>query len=180
MTVVNNSAPHTHPNDKLRYIPKSGMSRDHTRTGSRRSRCLGGVAEVRPCETGWFRRSLSIVLDFSPLELLTVTMTMYQVSKSGRTYQNGKATGDDLRRLIIDKCLAAGGDRISGHLPTTYTAIANKVLVTANTVSKIWRRFCTDMTYGPLQHSGDFCSKLSARDLELIETLKNVKGSMSL
>ena len=52
MTVVNNSAPRTHPNDKLRYIPKSGMSRDHTRTGSRRSRCLGGVAEVRPCETG--------------------------------------------------------------------------------------------------------------------------------
>jgi hypothetical protein len=53
MTVVNNSAPRTHPNDKLRYIPKSGMSRDHTRTGSRRSWCLGGVAEVRPCETGW-------------------------------------------------------------------------------------------------------------------------------
>jgi hypothetical protein len=54
MTVVNNSAPRTHPNDKLRYIPKSGMSHDHTRTGSRRSRCLGGVAEVRPCETGCF------------------------------------------------------------------------------------------------------------------------------
>ena len=50
---INNSAPRTHPNDKLRHIPKSGMSRDHTRTGSRRSRCLGGVAEVRPCETGW-------------------------------------------------------------------------------------------------------------------------------
>ena len=53
---INNSAPRTHPNDKLRYIPKSGISRDHTRTGSRRSRCLGGVAEVRPCETGCYRR----------------------------------------------------------------------------------------------------------------------------
>jgi hypothetical protein len=52
MTVVNNSAPRTHPNEKLRYISKSGMSRDHTRTGSRLSRCLEGVAEVRPCETG--------------------------------------------------------------------------------------------------------------------------------
>ena len=30
MTVVNNCAPRTHPNDKLRYIPKYGMSRDHT------------------------------------------------------------------------------------------------------------------------------------------------------
>ena len=58
-TVVNNSAPRTHPNDKLRYIPKSGMSRDHTRTGSRRSRCLGGVAEVRPCETGCTQASYS-------------------------------------------------------------------------------------------------------------------------
>jgi hypothetical protein len=55
MTVVNNSAPRTHPNDKLRYIPKSGMSRDHTRTGSPRSRCLGGVVEVRPCEAGWVK-----------------------------------------------------------------------------------------------------------------------------
>jgi hypothetical protein len=56
MTVVNNSAPRTHPNDNLRYIQKSGMSRDHTQTRSRRSRCLGGVAEVRPCETGWLEQ----------------------------------------------------------------------------------------------------------------------------
>jgi hypothetical protein len=33
MTVVNNSAPRTHPNDKLRYIPKSGMSRDGPEQG---------------------------------------------------------------------------------------------------------------------------------------------------
>jgi hypothetical protein len=60
--IVNNSAPRTHPNDKLRYISKYGMSRDHTRTGSRRSRCLGGVAEVRPCETGWTRAHLKLYL----------------------------------------------------------------------------------------------------------------------
>ena len=105
---------------------------------------------------------------------------MYQVNNSGRVYRSGKALDGDLRRLIIDKCLAAGGNRLTGELPTTFTAIAKVVQVTKNTVSKIWRQYCNDLSDCPLQRGGDFCSKLTAGDLELIETLKNTKGSISL
>ena len=105
---------------------------------------------------------------------------MYRVNKQGRVYMPGKALENDLRRLIIDKCLAAGGDRISGELPVAFETVANEVQVTVNTVSRTWRRFCTTMVEDPLQTGGDFNSKLTAGDLELIETLKTVKGSISL
>ena len=71
---------------------------------------------------------------------------MYQVNKSGRSYRNGKAVDGNLRHPAIDKCLAAGGHRISGNLPTSFTAIANEVQLCPNTVSKIWRRFCAKFT----------------------------------
>ena len=83
-------------------------------------------------------------------------------------------------KLIIDKCLAAGGDRISGELPVAFETVANEVQVAVNTVSRTWRRFCTTMVEDPLQTGGDFNSKLTAGGLELIETLKTVKGSISL
>ena len=34
-----------------------------------------------------------------------------KVNKLGRTYTPGKALDNDLRRLIIDKIIAAGGER---------------------------------------------------------------------
>ncbi|XP_028397235.1 uncharacterized protein LOC114521047 [Dendronephthya gigantea] len=105
---------------------------------------------------------------------------MYQVSKYGRSYRNGKAVEGDLRRLVIDRCLAAGGDRISGFLSTSFTAIAHELKLSPNTVSKIWRRFCESNSEDPIQRGGDFSSKLTPGDLELIETLTKIRGSISL
>ncbi|XP_028395745.1 uncharacterized protein LOC114519771 [Dendronephthya gigantea] len=105
---------------------------------------------------------------------------MYQVSKYGRSYRNGKAVEGDLRRLVIDRCLAAGGDRISGFLSTSFTAIAHELKLSPNSVSKIWRRFCESNSEDPIQRGGDFSSKLTPGDLELIETLTKIRGSISL
>lgn len=105
---------------------------------------------------------------------------MFQVSKSGRCYRNGRAVDSDLRRLVIDKCLAAGGDRISGDLPTPFTTVANEVKLCSNTVSKIWRRFCTNFTEDSIQKGGDNSSKFTEGDLELIEHLIKMRGSISL
>ena len=91
---------------------------------------------------------------------------MYQVSKSGRCYRNGKAVDGDLRRLVIDKCLAAGGDRISRDFPTSFTAIANEAQLCPNMVSKIWRRFCANFTEDSSQKGGDISSKFTEGDLE--------------
>lgn len=92
----------------------------------------------------------------------------------------GKAPVIDVQRLIIEKCFAAGGDRLSGKLQVAFETVASEVQVSVNTVSRTWRWFCTTMVEDPFQTDGDFNSKLIARDLELIETLKTVKGSISL
>ncbi len=105
---------------------------------------------------------------------------MYQVNKKGRMYRPGKSLDGDLRRLILDKCLAGRGDRLTGELPISNKIVADQVQVTVNTVSRVWRRFCSDSMEDPLPSGGDFSSKLTAGDLELIETLKTVKGSIHL
>lgn len=44
---------------------------------------------------------------------------------------------------------------------------------------KIWNQFCSTRTLTPSSKGGDFCSKLSEGDLQLIETLKTMRGSIS-
>ena len=64
------------------------------------------------------------------------------VNKFGRSYNLGKSLDNDLRRLIIDECLKSGGDATFDYLPVTYVSIASCFNVSANTVSKIWKKFC--------------------------------------
>lgn len=99
----------------------------------------------------------------------------------GRSYHSGKALDTDLRHLIIDECINSGGDTISGYLPVTYVSVASRFHVAVSTVSKIWKNFCfRERRVDPLSKGGDRCSKLSDGDLELIEILKTVKGSIQL
>jgi transposase len=105
---------------------------------------------------------------------------MLKLSKAGRTYEVGKALSDDFRRAIIDKILEKGGDRVSGVIPVPYTQIAEHFKVAPNTVKSIWKRFCEDYTVARLPVSGGNTQKLSQGDLELIEVIKNAKGSISL
>jgi transposase len=61
-----------------------------------------------------------------------------------------------------------------------YTQIAEHFKVAPNTVKSIWKRFCEDYTVARLPVSGGNTQKLSQGDLELIEVIKNAKGSISL
>lgn len=101
------------------------------------------------------------------------------VNKKGRSYPPGKALDVDLRSLIIDHCLKNGGDPAHLYLPVTFESVADKYSVTANTVSKIWKNFCLqERTVRPSEKGGDRVMKFSDGDLELIEVLKTVKGSV--
>ena len=103
------------------------------------------------------------------------------VSKSGRSYSLGKSLENDLRRLIIDECIKSGGDATFGYLPVTYVSIASRFNVSANTVSKIWKRFCYEGRKIDLSpKGGDRSSKISEGDLELIEVLKKTHGTIQL
>ena len=103
------------------------------------------------------------------------------VNKKGRSYPPGKALDVDLRSLIIDHCLKNGGDPAHLYLPVTFESVADKYSVTANTVSKIWKNFCLkERTVRPAEKGGDRVMKFSDGDLELIEVLKTVRGSVQL
>ena len=96
----------------------------------------------------------------------------YKVSKRGRTYQPGVAISNDLRNLIISNIISLGGDRLTGHFPGAYSEIANTLKISPHTVTKVWKDFCHTHAIESKKRGGDFSSKLTAGDLELIETLK--------
>ena len=73
-----------------------------------------------------------------------------------------------------------GGDRVTGIFQSSYLQVARDLKVSANTVKKIWTQFCESYNFESLKRGGDYSSKLSNDDLELIETLKVEKGSTSL
>ena len=99
------------------------------------------------------------------------------VNKFGRSYNLGKSLDNDLRRLIIDECLKSGGDATFGYLPVTYVSIASRFNVSANTVSKIWKKFCYEgRNINPSPRGGDRSSKFSEGDLELLEVLRKRKA----
>ena len=103
------------------------------------------------------------------------------VNKFGRSYHSGKALCPDLRRLIIDRCLCYGGDQLSGYLPVEFKVVGKELGVSGNTVAKIWCKYCfKDRQTTPLAKGGDYCSKLSGRNLELIEMLKTTQGLIQL
>ena len=79
--------------------------------------------------------------------------------------------------MIISNIISLGGDRVTGHFPGTYSDIANTLRISPHTVTKIWKDFCH--TYA-IECTNRECTKLTAGDLELIETLKAEKGSISL
>ena len=104
----------------------------------------------------------------------------FKVNKHGRLYKSGVSLSEDMRNLIISDILSLGGDRITGYFPCYYSEVAQKFKISVPTVTKIWKQYCETNNVGSLKRGGDFSSKLSADDLELIETLKQEKGSISL
>jgi len=102
------------------------------------------------------------------------------LSNSGRTYERGKPLSPDFRRLIIDEIVKLGGNIATGFFPGSITMLANKFHVSRSSIRRIWQRFCEEFTELPRVRGGGNPSKLTNDDLELIEVLKNYKGSMTL
>ena len=104
----------------------------------------------------------------------------FEVNKQGRLYKSGVSLSEDMRNLIISDILSLGGDRVTGYFPCNNSEVAQKFKISAPTVTKIWRQYCETNNVGSLKRGGDFSLKLSTDDLELIGTLKQEKGSISL
>ena len=53
--------------------------------------------------------------------------------------------------------------------------VARDLKVSRNAVKSVWTRFCESYSAESLMRGGDYSSKLSGDDLELIETVKTEK-----
>ena len=81
--------------------------------------------------------------------------------------------------MIVDKIIARGVDRITGHIPVTYAQLLRELKLSLNTVKNIWRRYCEEDQLSA-KHAGGFrWSKLEENYLQLIEVLKNEKPSIT-
>lgn len=105
-----------------------------------------------------------------------------QVSRRGRTFENGKALSEDIRRSVIDEIVLAGGNTLTGYFPGTYEAIASKFRLARSTVRKVWRNYCENLSESAMPKGGGNRNrdKLTGEDLQLIETLKIQRGSITL
>ncbi|XP_068707445.1 uncharacterized protein [Montipora foliosa] len=107
-------------------------------------------------------------------------MEALKVNKFGRTYRTGIALDQDMRSLIIDRILQEGGDRVTGYIPRSFRYFSEELKLSVNTITKIWRKFCEELSINPRAKGGTKWSKLTGDDLELIEILKIEKPSVSL
>ena len=107
-------------------------------------------------------------------------MDNFKINKLGRSYISGKPLSDDIRVLILDTIIENGGDSLTGYIPVTYSEIAKRFCVSQQTVAKIRREFCQGNSFAVQSRGGVRNGKLTGNDLELIETLKASKGSISM
>lgn len=105
---------------------------------------------------------------------------MERVSKKKRTFVSGKPLGNDLRSLIIDEIIHQGGNIITREYPGTFSAIAEKFSVSNSTISNVWNNYCEYGTLEPRRRRPRNQSNLNDGDLELIETLKAIRPTISL
>ena len=107
-------------------------------------------------------------------------MEALKVNKFGRSYRTGIALDQDMRSLVIDRILHEGGDRVTGYIPRSFRYFSEELKLSVNTITKIWRKFCEELSINPRAKGGTKWSKLTGEDLELIELLKIERPSVSL
>ena len=104
---------------------------------------------------------------------------MEKINSKGRTFVNGCALSQDLRKLIVDEIVRNGGDINTGYFPGKFSDVANAFKVSRTTVENIWQRLYMERTNEPRQHGGGKNSNLTQGDLQLTETIKRERPTLS-
>ena len=89
---------------------------------------------------------------------------------------NGCALSQDLGKLIVDEILRSGGEIYTGYFPVYFSHVA----VSRTTVKNIWQRLHMERTTEPRRLGGGRNSNLTRGDLQLIETIKRERPTLSL
>ena len=129
-----------------------------------------------------FEYLILFISDLASVYTQNQQMDNFKTNKFGRSFISGKPLSKDFRVLILDTIIEKGGDSLTGYIPVTYIEIAKRFCVSQQTVAKIWREFCQRNSFAVQSRGGLRINnrKLTDNDLELIETLKANKGSISM
>ena len=79
---------------------------------------------------------------------------MEKINSKGKTFVNGCALSQDLRKLIVDEIVRNGGDINTGYFPGKFSNVANAFKVSRTTMKNIWQRLHMERTNKPRQHGG--------------------------
>ena len=69
---------------------------------------------------------------------------------------------------------------MTGYIPRSFRYFSEELKLFVDTITKIWRKFCEELSINPRAKGGTRWSKLTGDDLKLIEILKIEKPSVSL
>ena len=79
---------------------------------------------------------------------------MEKINLKGRTFVNGCALSQDLRKLIVDEIVRNGGDINIGYFPGKFSDVLNVFEVSRTTVKNIWQHLHMERTTEPCRHEG--------------------------
>ena len=59
-----------------------------------------------------------------------------------------------MRALMIDRIFQEGGDRVTGYIPRSFRYFSKELRLSVNTITKIWRQFCKEVSINPRAKGG--------------------------
>ena len=113
-------------------------------------------------------------------EIAATATNKEKINSKEKTFVNGGALSQDLRKLIVDEIVRNGGDIYTGYFPGKFSLVANAFEVSRTTVKNIWQRLHMERTTEPRRLGGGRNSNLTRGDLQLIETIKRERPTLSL
>ncbi|XP_076085963.1 uncharacterized protein LOC143056700 [Mytilus galloprovincialis] len=100
----------------------------------------------------------------------------------GREYLAGKATGRDMRSLIVQEIIEAGANLKTGEVPRgVYTKIADKFKINRQSVTNFWKRYVSEGSISQKKKEKTMLGrrKLNEPDVRLIEFIKKENPSIT-
>ena len=101
------------------------------------------------------------------------------LSQKGHSYRRGKLLQKDLRSLVIDEIVNAGGDIATGYFPGNFAAIAKTFKLKTDTVMKVWRQFVANTDHERPKFIATGARSLQPDDIDFIEFLKTDRPSLT-
>ncbi|XP_077978769.1 uncharacterized protein LOC144434190 [Glandiceps talaboti] len=102
------------------------------------------------------------------------------INAEGRQYVSGKALSVDLRNIIVEAIIEAGGNKVTGIVPRgVYTRMGKRFKVSRQGITKIWMHYVSTGSTKPKDNHGNQVKKLLEGDIVYLESLKTQRPGIT-